>query len=135
MHRIRISLVFKQKMRIYWYKKRTSDDLSLSVIQALTEMGKLRLPARNPAPLATPEGLNQRWSIDFMHNALVCGRRFRTFNVVDDFNREVLSIEIDQNIPAQRVVRVRNRIVAARGYPLKLRMYNGPELISLTLAQ
>ncbi|EKN4199874.1 IS3 family transposase, partial [Yersinia ruckeri] len=97
--------------------------------------GKQRLPVRNPAPLATPEQLNQSWSIDFMHDALVCGRRFRTFNVVDDFNREALAIEIDLNIPAQRVVRVLDRIVANRGYPLKMRMDNGPELISLVLAQ
>ncbi len=97
--------------------------------------GKQRLPVRNPAPLATPEAMNQSWSIDFMHDALVCGRRFRTFNVVDDFNREALAIEIDLNIPAQRVVRVLDRIVANRGYPLKIRMDNGPELVSLTLAQ
>lgn len=97
--------------------------------------GKQRLPVRNPAPLATPEALNQSWSIDFMHDALVCGRRFRTFNVVDDFNREALAIEIDLNIPAQRVVRVLDRIVANRGYPLKMRMDNGPELVSLVLAQ
>lgn len=97
--------------------------------------GKQRLPVRNPAPLATPEALNQSWSIDFMHDALTCGRRFRTLNVVDDFNREALAIEIDLNIPAQRVVRVLDRIVANRGYPLKMRMDNGPELVSLTLAQ
>ncbi|AWH89658.1 IS3 family transposase [Limnobaculum parvum] len=97
--------------------------------------GKQRLPVRNPAPLATPDALNQSWSIDFMHDALVCGRRFRTFNIVDDFNREALAIEIDLNIPAQRVVRVLERIVENRGYPLKMRMDNGPELISLTLAQ
>lgn len=66
-----------------------------------------------------------------MHDALTCGRRFRTFNVVDDFNREALTIEIDLNIPAQRVVRMLGRIVATRGYPLKMRMDNGPELISL----
>ncbi len=70
-----------------------------------------------------------------MHDALVSGRRFRTFNVVDDFNREALAIEIDLNIPAQRVVRVLDRIVTTRGYPLKLRMDNWPEFISLTLAQ
>ncbi|HBQ1221632.1 IS3 family transposase [Klebsiella pneumoniae] len=97
--------------------------------------GKQRLPVRNPAPLATPQALNQSWSIDFMHDALVCGRRFRTFNVVDDFNREALAIEIDLNIPAQRVIRVLDRIVANRGYPLKMRMDNGPELVSLVLAQ
>ena len=97
--------------------------------------GKQRLPVRNPSPLVRPEALNQSWSTDFMHDALVFGRRFWTFNVVDDFNRESLAIEIDLNIPAQRVVRVLDRIVANPGYPLKLRMDNGPELISLTLAQ
>jgi putative transposase len=48
--------------------------------------------------------MNQSWSIDFMHDALVCGS-FRTFNVVDDFNRKALAIEIDLNIPAQRAIR------------------------------
>ncbi|GAA0516883.1 hypothetical protein GCM10009414_28120 [Tatumella terrea] len=97
--------------------------------------GKQRLPVRNPAPLATPEAMNQSWSIDFMHDALVCGRRFRTFNVADDFNREALAIEIDLNIPAQRVMRVLDRIVAHRGYPLKIRMDNRPEPVSQALAQ
>lgn len=69
-----------------------------------------------------------------MYDALICGRRFRTFNIADDFNREALAIEIDLNIPAQRVVRVLDRIVVTRGYPVKMRMDNGPELISLTLA-
>jgi putative transposase len=54
--------------------------------------GKQRLPVRNSASLVAPEILNQSWSIDFMHDALVCGRRFRTFNVVDDFNLEALAI-------------------------------------------
>lgn len=97
--------------------------------------GKQCLPVRNPTPLPTPEALNQSWSIDFMHDAQVCDRRFRTFNVVDDFIREALAIEIDLNILAQRVVRVLDRIVANRGYPGKMRVDNGPELISLTLAQ
>lgn len=70
-----------------------------------------------------------------MHDALVCGRRFRTFNVGDNFNREALSIEIDLNQPAQRVVRVLDRIAAKRGYPAMLRMDNGPEFISLALAE
>lgn len=93
------------------------------------------MPVRNPSPLATPEALNQSWSVDFMHDALVCGRRFRTFNVVDDFNREALSIEIDLNLPALRVVRVLDSIAANRGYPVMLRMDNGPEFISLALAE
>ena len=55
--------------------------------------------------------------------------------MVDDYNREALAIEIDLNIPAQQAVRVLARVVANRGYPLKMRMDNGPELVSLTLAQ
>lgn len=90
---------------------------------------------RNPAPLATPEALNQNWSVDFMHDSLICGRCFLSFNVVDDFNREALSIEIDLNLPAQRGVRVPDRIAASRGYPVMLRMDNGPEFISLILAE
>ena len=70
-----------------------------------------------------------------MHDALACGRHFRTFNVIDDFNREALSIEIDLNLPSLRVVRVLDRIAANRAYPVMLRMDNGPEFISLALAE
>lgn len=97
--------------------------------------GKQRLPVRNPSPLATPEALNQSWSVDFMHDSLVWGRRFRTFNVVDDFNREALSIKIDLNLPASRVIRLLDRIAANRSYPVMLRMDNGQEFISLALAE
>ncbi|CZG50867.1 Integrase core domain [Legionella pneumophila] len=72
--------------------------------------------------------------MDFMCDALMCGRRFRTFNIVDDFNREVLAIEIDLSLPAQGVIRVLERVVAWRGFPAKLRIDNGPEFISSTLA-
>ena len=64
----------------------------------------------------------------------MCGRRFRTFNVVDDFKREALAIEIDLGLPAQRVIRVLERVALFRGYPEKLRVDNGPEFISLALA-
>ncbi len=56
------------------------------------------------------------------------GRRFRTFNILDDFNREALAIEIDLNLPAPRVIRVLDRVVAERGYPEKIRLYNGSEM-------
>jgi putative transposase len=97
--------------------------------------GKRRLPTRNPTPLAVPETMNECWSGDFMSDALWDGRRFRTLNVIDDFNREGLLIEIDFNLPAPRVVRELDRIAAYRGYPTKLRLDNGPELISLALAE
>ena len=66
--------------------------------------GKRRLPSRNPQTLSVPSVINQSWSMDFMSDSLVCGRRFRTFNVVDDFNREALAIEIDLSLPAPRVI-------------------------------
>jgi len=97
--------------------------------------GKRRLPRRYPVSLAVPSGLNGCWSIDFMSDSLFCGRRFRTFNVVDDFNREALAIEIDVGLSAQRVTRVLDRVVARRGYPSKLRLDNGPEFISTAMAE
>ena len=69
-----------------------------------------------------------------MSDSLFCGRRFRTFNLVDDFNREALAIEVDLSLPSLRVTRVLERIAAWRGYPKKMRMDNGPEFISVTLA-
>lgn len=78
--------------------------------------------------------MNGSWSMDFMSDALWCGRRCRTFNVADDLNREVLAIEIDLNLPAARVVWVLERIAAWRGYPAQIRMDNGPEFIATSLA-
>lgn len=97
--------------------------------------GKKRLPNRSPAPLSVPESINQCWSIDFMSDALWCGRTFRTFNMVDDFNREALAIEVDLNLPAERIIRVMDRIAAWRGYPAKIRMDNGPEFTSVKMAE
>ena len=81
-----------------------------------------------------PETANHCWSVDFMSDTLWDGRRFRTFNVLDDFNREALAIEIDLNLPAPRIIRVLDRIAMTRGYPAKLRCDNGPELVSIALA-
>lgn len=97
----------------------------------LRRKGKRRLPSRHPEPLNVPAMINQCWSMDFMSDSLMCGRRFRTFNVVDDFNREALAIEVDLNLPASRVVRVLERLAAWRGLPAKLRMDNGPEFVSV----
>jgi putative transposase len=95
---------------------------------------KKRLPSRNPEPLSVPESINQCWSADFMSDALWCGRRFRTFNLIDDYNREALTIDVDRSLPAGRVVRALDRAAAWRGYPKKLRVDNGPELTSVRLA-
>ncbi len=96
---------------------------------------KRRLPVRNPAPLSVPEAVNECWSADFMSDALWDGRRFRTFNVVDDYNREALSIEVDLSLPSQRVVRVLDRIAEWRGLPQRLRFDNGPEFTAIAVAE
>lgn len=70
-----------------------------------------------------------------MSDALWDGRRFRTFNVVDDYNREALAIEVDLNLPASRVIRTLGRIAAWRGYPERLRLDNGPEFVAIALAE
>jgi putative transposase len=64
-----------------------------------------------------------------MSDALACGRRFRTFNVIDDFNREALHIEVDTSINAQRLIRVFERLQRERGLPQVLRTDNGPEFL------
>ena len=60
---------------------------------------KKRLPERVKQALSVPDAPNQVWSIDFMSDTLVDGRRFRLFNVMDDFNRESLAIEVDTSLP------------------------------------
>jgi len=70
-----------------------------------------------------------------MIDSLFCGRRFRTFNVLDDYKREALAIEIALNLPAPRIIRVLERIIVWRGDPIRLRMDNGPEFISIALVE
>lgn len=91
---------------------------------------KKRLPARAAQTLVVPEQGNQTWSLDFMSDSLSNGRAFRTLNVIDDFNREALWIEVDTSLPAERVVRVLEHLIDWRGKPASIRMDNGPELIS-----
>jgi len=94
---------------------------------------KKRLPARTAQPLAVPGQANQIWSLDFMSDSLSNGRAFRTLNVIDDFNREALWIEVDTSLPAERVVRVLETLLLERTAPQSIRMDNGPELISQRL--
>ena len=100
----------------------------------LRRKGKRRFPSRAPVRLKEQRSVNGCWSIDFMSDALMSGQRFRTFNVLDDFSREILAVEVDTNLPAARIIRVLERIVTWRGYPTKLRMDNGPEFVSVQLA-
>ncbi len=94
---------------------------------------KRRIKRDRPDELSEPVTINQVWSVDFMSDALNDGRKFRTFNVLDDYNREGLGIEVDFSLPSQRVIRTLERIIEWRGKPLALRCDNGPEYISQQL--
>lgn len=96
---------------------------------------KKRLVRENPEPLTVPEAINQVWSMDFMHDQLSDGRTFRLFNVLDDFNREGLGIEVDFSLPSERVARALDQIIEWRGKPKVIRCDNGPEYISSHLAR
>ena len=78
-------------------------------------------------PLTPALGLNARWSMDFMSDAFADSRRFRVFNVIDDFSRECLAIEVGTSLPGVVVTRVLDRIAAIRGYPTVIVTDNGPE--------
>jgi putative transposase len=89
-----------------------------------------RLKRDRPDPLDAPRQANQVWSIDFMHDALATGQAFRTFNVLDDYNREGLGIEVDFGLPAPRITRALDQIIEWRGKPKMIRSDNGSEMCS-----
>ena len=94
---------------------------------------KKRMVRERPATLTVPGAINQVWSMDFMHDQLSNGRCIRLFNVIDDFNREALGIDVDFSLPSERVIRSLNQIIAWRGAPGVIRCDNGPEYISAAL--
>ena len=96
---------------------------------------KRRLPERVKQALMASTAPNQVWSIDFMSDSLVDGRRLRLLNIMDDFNRESLAIEVDTSLPSVRVIRVLQKLVEQRGAPANLRCDNGPEFISHRLEE
>ncbi len=95
---------------------------------------KKRLPTRERRPLEQPEDRNHSWAIDFMSDSLTSGRPFRTLNILDEFNRQVLWIEIDTSLPSARVIRVLDMLTAWHGFPKQLRSDNGPEFIAQKMA-
>ena len=91
--------------------------------------GRKRRAAGKRVPLERPTGVNERWSVDFIHDQLGSGSRFRVLNVVDDFSRECLACEVDSSLPGERVVRVLDRLVDLRGKPGSIVLDNGPEFV------
>lgn len=91
---------------------------------------KKRLPSREAVFLFQPIKSNVCWSMDFMSDALRWGRKFRTLNVIGDYNREALLIGVSHSLPAQRVTQYLDQMALKRGYPEMIRVDNGPEFLS-----
>jgi putative transposase len=115
-----------------WNHKRV-DRVYCAVRLNLPRRTRRRVPRRIRTPLLAPASLNTTWAIDFMLDRLYDGRRFRTFNVIDESNREGLAIEVGTAIPALRVIAVLEELIALHGAPRAIRCDNGPELTSLAL--
>ena len=94
---------------------------------------KRRIKRDKPDALSVPTAINQVWSIDFMSDSLTDGRLLRTLNVIDDYNREGLAIDVDLSLPSERVIRNLEQIIEWRGQPAALRLDNGPEYIAQSL--
>lgn len=124
-HRLRAMNFKDNNKRVY----RIYTDMKLN----LRRKYKKRLPMRIKQPLVQPLHHNLTWSMDFVHDGLFQGKPFRAFNIIDDFNREALSIAIDTSLTSQRVIRELNKLVEWRGRPEQLRVDNGPEFICQAL--
>jgi putative transposase len=92
-----------------------------------------RLTRGERLPLPTPTRGGERWSMDFTLDTLADGRAFRTLNIVDDFTRECVAIEVDRSLPGLRVARVLDRLAAGVGLPQTIVVDNGPEFAGRTL--
>ena len=86
------------------------------------------------SPMMIPQGVNQRWSLDFVADALSCGRRFRIFAVVDDCTRECVRLIADSSISGARVARELDfAIFERRALPAMVVSDNGTELTSMAI--
>lgn len=94
---------------------------------AVRRRTKVRHPWRTTSKRPDVVAPNICWSMDFMSDTLACGKKFRTINILDNFSRASLGIEIDTSLPSQKVIDVLNRIKVLRGLPKEIIVDSGPE--------
>ena len=123
-----------RKLNFKWNHKRVYRVYTLMRLNLRNKRRK-RIPVPVKEPLLRPIRPNVTWSIDFMHDTLECGRKIRSLNIIDDFNREVLCISIDSSMPATRVIREIKQVIDWRGCPERIRVDNGPEFIAQKLKE
>jgi putative transposase len=119
----------------YWWNHKRIYRVYTDMKFNIRRRSKKRLPERIKQALMVPSAPNQVWSIDFMVDSLTDGRKFRLLNVIDDFNRQSLVVEVDTSLPSLRVIRALERLISERGIPANIRCDNGPEFISHKLEQ
>src|SRR6202522_399263 len=85
---------------------------------------------REGKPLVARTSANQEWALDFVHDAVECGRTIRVLSVIDAVTRECLALEVDTSFASRRVTRVLDAIIAERGRPTAIRVDSGPEFTS-----
>jgi putative transposase len=94
-----------------------------------------RFRAEARVPLALPKSANEVWTMDYTHDELASGRKFRTLNLMDGYTREALTIEVDTSLPGLRVVRVLDRLREMRATPAAIQVDNGTEFTSRVVDQ
>jgi putative transposase len=122
------------RMQGYKWNRKRVRRVYLMLGLNLRRKHKRRVPARVKEPLHQVEGRNQVWSMDFMSDALMNGRRFRTFNIIDDYSRRAVSVEEEFSFPALGTIQALKRAIEDHGKPDKVRVDNGPEFTSLQLS-
>jgi putative transposase len=91
---------------------------------------KRRIPNPEKRPLVRPDLKNEIWSMDFVEDRLENGRKIRTLNIIDDYNREAIAMEVSFSFPAERVIEVLRQCIEWRGKPKRIRSDNGTEFIA-----
>ena len=97
---------------------------------SLTKKWRRRMKNHPANPIQVPLGRNQEWAVDFMSDVLLDGRQFRTFNVIDQYNRQAMGILPELSIPARKVTAFLDRLIERYGKPARIRSDNGPEFTS-----
>lgn len=122
-----IRLVRKQHTEISSYKiRRVYEQYGFSLSKKL----KRRMHYNPANPIEIPIEANHEWAIDFMSDALIDGRKFRTLNIIDQYNRKCMGIKAGMNFPARVVTAELEKVMEKYGRPKAIRTDNGPEFTS-----
>jgi len=117
-------------MGFKWNRKRVRSVYLLLGLNQRRKKTRRRVPERVKNPLKQPSAPLEMWSVDFMSDVLINQRKFRTLNVIDDFNREAIAIEVAHSMPSVRVTALLEQIIYEHGKPKCIRVDNGPEFTS-----